>query len=401
MRPALPFLLLLSFALPACAAEYVAELKGEPVPEPAFLAFELAPAPPEIAEALPAPPTAEDRVFAGSFRPTPERPELRVVLVEPPRGEPWLYADEDLDGRLSAGERFLPGTPGAPGEVLLKLPPLQPGRPRHPVRLRFSPAPAAEGTRRMLRSWGANVEGTVRIGPMEMLVRYPVDPRTGQASPKGRIGMDLDEDGVIEMERSAGEVKMDVGDGPPIFRQRDTYLSISSFDLATGRLVVKTHPASDYKEFDLRPGAELEDFAFTDLEGRQRRFSELRGKVVLLDFWTSSCGPCVAETPALRKVQQDLGGRGFVILGMDIEDDLETQKKSVAELDMPWLHATSASVEDIILKRFGVTTFPTHILVDREGRIVSTGDPGEPPLKKDVLAATVEEVVSRKPRSTS
>jgi hypothetical protein len=54
-------------------------------------------------------------------------------------------------------------------------------------------------------------------------------------------------------------------------------------------------------------------------------------------------------------------------------------------------------VQDIILKRFGVTSFPTHILVDREGRIVSVGDPGQPPLKKESLPATVEEVVSRKP----
>jgi peroxiredoxin len=244
----------------------------------------------------------------------------------------------------------------------------------------------------------ASVEGPIRIGRTEMLVRYPVDSRTGQVSLKaGPIGMDLDGDGVFDTGLSAGEVKSDVGDGPPIFRHRDAYLSTASFDPATRRVVVKTHPASDYKQFDLRPGAELPDFEYTDLEGRQRRFSELRGKVVLLDFWATSCGPCIAEMPALRKVQQDLGGRGFAILGMDFDDDLETLRKSVAELDLPWIHATSASVQDTILKRFGVTVFPTHILVDREGRVVSAGDPGQPPLKKDKLAATVEEVVSRKP----
>jgi thiol-disulfide isomerase/thioredoxin len=388
---ALPLLLLL--AAPALATEYVGELKAEPAPGPPFMVFDLAPVPRAELSMLPAPPAAEDRVFAGSFRLTPDHPELRVILVEPPQGGPWLYADGDLDGRLSAGERF------PPGDVLLKLPPPKPsGRP-FPVVLRPIPGPPPEGdeSRRMKYSRDATVEGPIQIGMMEMLVRYPIDPRTGQVTLKGRIGMDLDDDGVIEPALSAGEVKSDVGDGPPVFRHRDTYLSTASFDPATGRVVVRTHPASDYKQFDLRPGAEIPDFAFTDLEGRQRSFSELRGQVVLLDFWSTWCAPCVMEMPVLRKVQQDLGGRGFVILGMDVDDDLETHRKSVAELDLPWIHATSASVQDIILKRFGVTTYPTHILVDREGLVVSVGDPGQPPLKKEQLAATVEEVVSRKP----
>lgn len=391
MRPALAFLLL-SLALPAFAAEYTFELKGDPIPEPAFLGFRLDPAPREIADALPVRPSAEDRIFAGSFRLTPDHPkEVRVVLVEPAQGEPHLYADENLDGSLTAQERF------SLGEVLLKLPPMQPGQPRFPVSLLSLPKPDNDGYRRMHRSRSAYLEATVPIGMMEMLVRYPLDPRTGQLDLKGRIGMDLDSDGIIEPALSAGEVKGDVGDGPRIFHYRTMYLSTAGYDAATGRVTVKSHPASDYQELDPRPGAEVPDFAFTDLEGRQRRFSELRGKVVLLDFWSTTCGPCILEMPALRKVQQEFGGRGFVILGMDVEDELEAQKQLVAEQGLDWIHSTSASVQDVILKRFGVTTFPTHILVDREGLIVSVGDPGQPPLKKDRLAETVAEVVSRKP----
>ncbi|HVG08977.1 MAG TPA: TlpA disulfide reductase family protein [Thermoanaerobaculia bacterium] len=384
---ALPFLFLL--AVPAFATEYVGQLKSEPVPGPAYMVFDLAPVPRAELPMLPAAPAAEDRVFAGSFRITPDHPELRVVLVEPPQGEPWLYADGDLDGKLSAAERF------PLGDVLLKLPPVKP--PGRPFPVVLHPIPPRDEARRMNYSRNATMEGPVQLGMMEMLVRYPVDPRTGLMSLKGQIGMDVDDDGIIEPALSAGEVKSDAGDGPPIFRMRDSYFSTASIDPATGRVVVKTHPASDYKQFDLRPGAELPDFEFTDLEGRQRRFSELRGKVVLLDFWSTWCAPCVMEMPVLRKVQQDLGGRGFVILGMDVEDELETQKKLVAEQGLSWIHATSASVQDIILKRFGVDRFPTHILVDREGLIVSVGDPGQRPLKKESLPATVEEVVSRKP----
>ena len=393
MKRALPSLLLV--ALPALAAEYVSELKVEPTPDAtSLMVIGVEPASKERIGDMPAPPAAGDRVYDGSFRLSRDSPrEIRVLLVEPAQGAPFLYADADVDGKLSPEERF-PLT----GDVVLKLPPVQPGQPPFPVLLRrFDRPPLPDGTHRLLRSRTAALEGTIEIGLMEMLVRYPLDPKTGQVDLKGRIGMDLDEDGVIETALSAGEVKGDVGDGPRIFRHYNSYISTASFDSATGKIVLRTHPASDYKEFDLRPGTELEDFAFTDLEGRQRRFSELRGKVVLLDFWSTTCGPCIAEMPVLRKIQQEQGSRGFVILGMDLDDDLETHRKSVGELDLPWMHATSASVQDVILKRFGVTVFPTHILVDREGRIISVGDPGQPPLKKDQLAATVEEVVSRKP----
>ena len=377
-------------ALPSLAEEYVAELKVDPIPDVnSLMVIRIEPAP---AAELPVPPAPGDRIYDATFRLSPKAPkEVRVILVEPARGEPFLYADADLDGTLSPEERF-----PLSGDVVLKLPPVQPGQPPFPVLLRRG-GPMSDGAMRLLRSRTAALEGTITIGLMEMLVRYPLDPGTGQVDLKGKIGMDLDEDGLIETALTAGELKGDVGDGPRIFRIHDAYISTASFDSATGRIVLRRHPASDYKEYDLRPGAEIPDFSFTDLEGRQRRFSEFRGKVVLLDFWSTTCGPCMAEMPVLRKIQQDLGSRGFVILGMDIEDDLETHRKWVAEMDLSWVHATSASVQDIILKRFGVVTFPTHILVDREGRVVSAGDPGQPPLKKDQLAATVEEVVSRKP----
>src|SRR5215213_7223457 len=167
---ALPFLLLL--AAPVLATEYVGELKSEPVPGPAYMVFDLAPVPRAELPVLPAPPAAEDRVYSGSFRLTADHPELRVVLVEPAQGGSYFYADGDLDGKLSAGERF------PLGEVLLKVPPLKlPGQP-FPVVLRpiSRPPPEGDDTRRMNYSRTASVEGPIQLGMMEMLVRYPVDP---------------------------------------------------------------------------------------------------------------------------------------------------------------------------------------------------------------------------------
>ena len=138
--------------------------------------------------------------------------------------------------------------------------------------------------------------------------------------------------------------------------------------------MLRTHSPSEYRRFNLDPGCQVPDFEYTDLEGKTRRLSELRGKVVLLDFWGAWCSSCVEELPGLQKAYEAYRGRGLEILGMDRADKLGDQKKMVAEKGLPWLHATAASVDDVISHGFGVWRFPTKILLDREGRVLAVVD---------------------------
>ncbi|HEX6863510.1 MAG TPA: TlpA disulfide reductase family protein, partial [Thermoanaerobaculia bacterium] len=131
-----------------------------------------------------------------------------------------------------------------------------------------------------------------------------------------------------------------------------------------------------------------------DLEGRQHRLSELRGKVVLLDVWGSWCPGCVEELPRLQKAYETYRGRGLEILSLDYGDKPEEFRKFVAEKGLPWMHATAQSVEDVVRHNLRIWTFPTKILLDREGRIVSVGDPGQPQLGEEHLLKTLEEVFS-------
>src|ERR1051325_2254739 len=66
-------------------------------------------------------------------------------------------------------------------------------------------------------------------------------------------------------------------------------------------------------------GTNVADFDFVDFTGKSRRFSEFRGRVVLLDFWASWCSPCLADIPQLQSAYQKYHARGFDIIGMDSE----------------------------------------------------------------------------------
>lgn len=414
MRRALP-ILLLSMALPGSLraepvarpseeVQYLGRLEPDPVTEPrqgAVLGlYEVPPA--GLAE-LPVPPAPGDRAFGGKIFLRATSPSwARVVLVEPAAptaNTAFVYADLDQDDRLSPRERFgLEREPDGEWESVTLRFPLKVGAlDGVPVYLgRTLPEKEPGKDFRRMAFNVAQAVGKVQVGSREVRVRYRIDPDTGQVDFAVGQAMDLDGNGTFDRGLSRGEVEMSDGSGPLIFRLGDLYLSTRSVDLASGRIVLQTHPASDYRRFDVASGSLVPDFDYTGVDGKPRRFSELRGKVVLLDFWGTWCGPCIVEAPRLRRIHEAYRKRGFEILGLPFEDDLETLKTFLAENDLPWIHATAASVADLVQNRFRVSSFPTKILLDREGRVVSVGDPGQIPLKtEDDIRKAVEEVLSR------
>jgi thiol-disulfide isomerase/thioredoxin len=131
-------------------------------------------------------------------------------------------------------------------------------------------------------------------------------------------------------------------------------------------------------------GAEVPDFAFTDFAGAQRRFSEFRGKVVLVEFWATWCRPCLASIPHLKDLYAKYSARGFEILGMDSEtlgqedadpafanETAERARQIVASRAVTWTQATSATAVPVATGVFGVESLPTAFLVGRDGRVVA------------------------------
>jgi peroxiredoxin len=111
------------------------------------------------------------------------------------------------------------------------------------------------------------------------------------------------------------------------------------------------------------------DFELTDLEGRMHRLSDLRGQVVLLNFWATWCGPCRIEMPTLQAMHEDYGGADFALLA--VAGDLEgaqVVRPFIRRLGLtfPALLDARGDVQD----QYFVNALPMSFLLDRHGVVV-------------------------------
>lgn len=104
-----------------------------------------------------------------------------------------------------------------------------------------------------------------------------------------------------------------------------------------------------------------------DLEGATRRLSDLRGEVVLVNFWATWCPPCVREIPSLGRLQQRLQGSGFRVLAVDVGESEEIVRRFLEK--RPAAFPVLLDSEGVAVKAWNVSAFPSNFLIDAAGRI--------------------------------
>ncbi len=138
-----------------------------------------------------------------------------------------------------------------------------------------------------------------------------------------------------------------------------------------GCVIYGCSPAKTVKAASLKPDKERHaapDFALKDADGKTVRLSEYKGKVVLLDFWATYCGPCKIEIPWFMDFERKHKDQGFSVLGIDMDDEgWDAVKPFVSDVGINYRIVVG---NDATADKFGgIEALPTTFLIDRQGRI--------------------------------
>ena len=114
-------------------------------------------------------------------------------------------------------------------------------------------------------------------------------------------------------------------------------------------------------------GSRLPDFSVRDLQGRDLSSADLRGKVVLIDFWATWCQPCKKEMPGYQKLLDRYGSRGFVVIGFKLDTMKDVEDPVLFAKKIGVRYPLVVAADELKQKFGGIEGLPTTLLYDRKG----------------------------------
>jgi len=133
--------------------------------------------------------------------------------------------------------------------------------------------------------------------------------------------------------------------------------------LAGSAAVLAARPATSA----LAPSAVAPDFTLRTMGGPNMRLQEQRGRVVMVNFWATWCGPCRQEMPQLNKLYEKYRASGFVLLGVNVDDDTRNAVDVAAKLNVKF--PVLLDTDKVVSHLYDLRTMPSTVLIDRDGRV--------------------------------
>ena len=109
------------------------------------------------------------------------------------------------------------------------------------------------------------------------------------------------------------------------------------------------------------------DFALRSLAGSNVRLHELRGQVVLLNFWANACAPCRQNLPRLAQWQAQYREAGLTVFAIDVDEDAQAARTTVERLDLNY--AVLLDTDKTVSRAYALGALPTTVLIDRDGQV--------------------------------
>lgn len=116
-------------------------------------------------------------------------------------------------------------------------------------------------------------------------------------------------------------------------------------------------------------GVEPPDFSAKDIAGKAVKLSDLKGKVVLLDFWATWCPPCRVEIPNLLGIFRQFKNKDFILISVSLDRDLQAARKFVKDKEMDWVHIINMEAGREIATLYQVEYIPSTFVIGRKGKI--------------------------------
>ena len=117
----------------------------------------------------------------------------------------------------------------------------------------------------------------------------------------------------------------------------------------------------------LAPAATAPDFTLRTVGGPNMRLQEQRGSVVMINFWATWCGPCRQEMPHLNRLYEKYRASGFVLLGVNVDDDARNATEVAAKLGLKF--PVLLDTDKKISRLYDLATMPSTVLIDRDGKV--------------------------------